>query len=35
MWDTITAHKDHKNLIDYCVNKDKKKFLDIFNKMNK
>ena len=29
MWDTITAHKDHKNLIDYCVNKDKKKFLEL------
>ena len=28
-WNVITSHKDHKNLFDYCISKNKEKFLEL------
>tara|TARA_Y100000590_G_C15723251_1_gene1014228 strand:- start:1143 stop:2315 length:1173 start_codon:yes stop_codon:yes gene_type:complete len=29
MWNNIVENRDHKNLLDYCLNKNKKKFLEL------
>ena len=35
MWNGITSHEDHKNLIKYCLKDDKEKFLKLLSSLGK